>query len=108
MCSWNHSFVQLHSIVHPRAVTEFVYRYRTPEIAHVFISFRLDGKLPRSAEVEAVLDACNSSGLTAIDISDDELSKSHARYMIGGRANVRHERTFRFRENSPGIGYDLC
>ena len=30
------------------------------------------------------------------DISDDELAKSHARYMIGGRVDVPDERIFRF------------
>ena len=30
------------------------------------------------------------------DISDDELAKSHGRYMIGGAPRVEHERLFRF------------
>ena len=34
------------------------------------------------------------------DISDDELAKSHARYMIGGRVDVPNERLFRFGELS--------
>ena len=34
------------------------------------------------------------------DISDDELAKSHARYMIGGRVDVPNERLFRFGESS--------
>lgn len=34
------------------------------------------------------------------DISEDELAKTHARYMIGGRKDVPNERVFRFGELS--------
>ena len=34
--------------------------------------------------------------MTGHDISDDELSKSHLRYMIGGTSDVPNERIFRF------------
>lgn len=30
------------------------------------------------------------------DLSEDELAKSHARYLVGGRAKVPNERMFRF------------
>lgn len=30
------------------------------------------------------------------DISDNEMAKSHARYLIGGRKKVENERVFRF------------
>ena len=30
------------------------------------------------------------------DISNDELAKSHARYLVGGKQDVPHERIFRF------------
>jgi threonine dehydratase len=94
--------VALHNIVHPRAVTEFVYRYSTPEVAHVFISFQLDGKIPRSEEVGGLIAAAHDQDLHALDISNDEMSKSHGRYMIGGRRDVENERMFRFRERSCG------
>ena len=35
-------------------------------------------------------------GMKAYDISDDELAKSHSRYMIGGAERVENERLFRF------------
>ena len=35
-------------------------------------------------------------GMDGYDISDDELAKSHARYMIGGASDVPNERIFRF------------
>ena len=40
--------------------------------------------------------ALEANGMKGYDISDDEMSKSHARYMIGGRHDVEHERVFRF------------
>ena len=33
------------------------------------------------------------------DISEDELAKSHARYMVGGRSEVENEKVFRFGEH---------
>ena len=35
-------------------------------------------------------------GMKGYDISDDELAKSHSRYMIGGAQRVENERLFRF------------
>jgi threonine dehydratase len=34
--------------------------------------------------------------MKGFDISNDELAKSHARYMVGGRSHVENERIFRF------------
>lgn len=90
------SFIALHSIIHPRAVTEFIYRYSSPEVAHVFLSFQLEGKQDREHEVAEVIRSLEAEGMPALDISDDELAKSHARYMVGGRRDVPHERVFRF------------
>ncbi|CAL1707268.1 unnamed protein product [Somion occarium] len=89
------SFINLHSVIHPRATTEFIYRYDDSEVAQIFISFKLE-TTSRAKEVSEVLSALQSLGMKGFDISDDEMAKSHARYMIGGRRNVPHERVFRF------------
>ncbi|EGN99737.1 hypothetical protein SERLA73DRAFT_121854 [Serpula lacrymans var. lacrymans S7.3] len=89
------SFIALHSLIHPRAITEFIYRYNSPTIAHIFLSFKLETSL-RSKEVASVLADLEREGMTGHDISDDELAKSHARYMIGGCKEVPDERIFRF------------
>lgn len=34
--------------------------------------------------------------MKGFDISDNEMAKSHARYMIGGANNIENERVFRF------------
>lgn len=43
-----------------------------------------------------MLSTLQTQGMKGFDISNDELAKSHARYMIGGCANVPTERIFRF------------
>lgn len=89
------SFIALHGVIHPRATTEFIYRYNDPTRAQVFLSFKLETQ-NRAEEVGDVLSQLSQLDMKGFDISDDELAKSHARYMIGGRINVPNERIFRF------------
>ncbi|KDQ21874.1 hypothetical protein BOTBODRAFT_61461 [Botryobasidium botryosum FD-172 SS1] len=89
------SFIALHNVIHPRAVTEFVYRYSSPTSAQIFLSFILDTS-SRTHEIADVLEELKSRGMPAVDISDNEMAKSHIRYMIGGRTDAEHERVFRF------------
>ncbi|EUC64092.1 threonine ammonia-lyase, biosynthetic protein [Rhizoctonia solani AG-3 Rhs1AP] len=105
------SFIALHSIIHPRAITEFMYRYSAPtgipisapngailSRAHIFLSFRLQAGTPtaRQLEIKKLLDEMKAEGMKGTDISDDELAKGHVRYMIGGSSAVQDERLFRF------------
>ena len=63
------------------------------------MSFILEGKTPtmsRTAEVREVIAQMSAKGMIAHDISDDEMAKSHARYMVGGPSDVEDERLFRF------------
>lgn len=90
-----HSFLRLHNIIHPRATTEFIYRYSRPDRAHVFVSFILNST-SRTEEVSEVLAALEKEGMKAVDISDDELAKAHGRYLVGGLQDVENERVFRF------------
>jgi threonine dehydratase len=96
------SFIALHSVIHPRAVTEFSYRYGSPDRARVFVSFTLESP-SREKEVSSILSALEKQDMLGFDISDDELAKSHARYMIGGCAAGQYERVFRF--GSSGCTY---
>ncbi|KZS98674.1 threonine ammonia-lyase [Sistotremastrum niveocremeum HHB9708] len=89
------SFFALHTIIHPRAVTEFVYRYDDSERARIFLSFKLD-TTERTREVNAVLAELVNQGMHGIDISDNEMAKSHLRYMVGGKQEIPGERLFRF------------
>ncbi|KAG6841896.1 hypothetical protein C0991_005626 [Blastosporella zonata] len=90
------SFIALHTVIHPRAVTEFIYRYNVKgDRAHVMLSFVVDSK-SRTSEVKEILATLEANDMKGYDISDDEMAKSHARYMIGGCPVVPDERVFRF------------
>lgn len=89
------SFIQLHTAIHPRATTEFIYRYNSHDTAQVYLSFKL-ATTSREREVSELLEALEMQGMKGYDISDDELAKSHCRYMIGGAQRVENERLFRF------------
>lgn len=61
----------------------------------MFLSFKLATN-SREKEVSELLTTLEKQGMKGYDISDDELAKSHGRYMIGGAGNVENERLFRF------------
>ncbi|KAI8855319.1 tryptophan synthase beta subunit-like PLP-dependent enzyme [Chytridium lagenaria] len=91
------SFLTLYSAIDPRPVVEFSYRYHDPDQAHVYFAFEVspDGG---PTEVIDVLKRLHASGIEAIDISDNELAKTHMRYLAGGRSpTVKNERLYRFR-----------
>jgi hypothetical protein len=102
------SFIKLHSIIHPRATTEFVYRYSSPREAYIITSFLLNsspssasGPSPeaRAEEMATIQKAMAEAGMESVDLSDDEFAKSHVRHMVGGKMAVEHERVFRFGES---------
>ncbi|KAI9173143.1 threonine deaminase [Blastocladiella emersonii ATCC 22665] len=103
------SFWRLYSKIYPRNVTEFSYRYSDPFEAHIFIGFEVTRGALEVAEVMAQLEGDTvpvtsaASGETrnvrmhALDITDNEVAKTHGRYLIGGRsATVTNERLLRF------------
>ena len=59
------------------------------------MSFKLSSS-EREAEVAEVLSSLAKEDMKAFDMSDDEVAKSHVRYMIGGCHQVPNERVFRF------------
>ncbi|KAI9205616.1 tryptophan synthase beta subunit-like PLP-dependent enzyme [Polychytrium aggregatum] len=87
------SFLTLHSVIHPRSVTEFSYRYGDAHEAHIFMSFVVND---RDAELKQIFAELQALGMRAMDASHNELAKAHARYLVGGRKEVPHERIFRF------------
>ena len=66
-----------------RVVTEFNYRYNDPERAHVFVGLKLDGG---KGERNDLLATVRAHGLQVLDMSANELAKSHIRHMSGGFA----------------------
>ena len=63
------------------------------------MSFKLQST-SRQEEVTEVLNTLKDSDMVGFDISDNEVAKSHVRYMIGGCLSVPNEHIFRFGELS--------
>jgi threonine dehydratase len=74
-------------------ITEFNYRYADSRRAHIFVGIQVrDG-----GEMRRLARALTRGGYPTIDMTDNELAKLHARYMVGGRApNARDEVLYRF------------
>jgi threonine dehydratase len=74
-------------------ITEFNYRLADRNQAQLFIGVSI-GNGDARGNFTARL---NKAGYKTIDLSDNELAKTHLRYMIGGRsAEATRERLFRF------------
>jgi len=78
------SFQDLYSVIHPRNVTEFSYRYSSAERAVVFVALEVKSR----DDVAQLTAGFIEKGLEALDLTANEMAKSHARYLVGGRSNV--------------------
>lgn len=95
------SFRLLYSLIWPRNVTEFSYRYDNASCAHIYISFQ--PVMNAENDFESVMKNLEENGFTCLDLTDNELAKVHVRHLAGGRTEVPHERLFRFEfPESPG------
>ncbi|SPO02096.1 probable ILV1 - anabolic serine and threonine dehydratase precursor [Cephalotrichum gorgonifer] len=91
------AFAALIASVMPHAVTEFSYRYATPEIANILLGISLTAPATqRTEELRILLERITNDGMTVTDLSGDELAKSHIRYLVGGRSGVPDERLYMF------------
>ncbi|WWC66661.1 threonine ammonia-lyase, biosynthetic [Kwoniella pini CBS 10737] len=99
------SFLKFHSLLEGRAVTEFTYRYSSPQTGYIICSFILScasssatGPTPeaRQKEINELFENFKKEGIEAFDLSEDEFAKSHVRHLVGGRSDVEDERLFRF------------
>ncbi|MDQ8023300.1 MAG: threonine ammonia-lyase, biosynthetic [Moraxellaceae bacterium] len=76
-----------------RNITEFNYRYADRQAAHVFVGISVRNR----AESCTLVEQLNQQGLATLDLTDDELAKSHVRYMVGGHSPLaKDERVLRF------------
>jgi len=91
------SFSELIKAIMPHMVTEFSYRFATDAVANVLIGLSLTSPASqRDAELASLLSRISAGGMTPVDLSGDELAKSHIRYLVGGRSGVPHERLYMF------------
>jgi threonine dehydratase len=87
------SFKQFCNLLGNRNITEFNYRYADPTEAHIFVGITIQ----RRHEATELVAQLGRQGLPALDLTDDEMAKSHVRYMVGGRApQAQNERLLRF------------
>lgn len=91
-------FAKLQLIIHPRAITEFSYRYGNSDSANIYVSFNVQDR----SDVESIIEIMSDSnhGYGVVDISENELAKTHGRYLVGGKRSVSEktsvERLFQF------------
>jgi threonine dehydratase len=87
------SFRKFCSLLGPRNVTEFNYRYNDSRAAHVFVGVQVQNH----DETHKLMRALRRHGLKAVNLTDNELAKLHVRYMVGGHApEIADEILYRF------------
>jgi threonine dehydratase len=87
------SFKRFCELVGPRSVTEFNYRISDADVAHVFVGLAIT----RRGESAEIARRFESQGFATVDLTHDELAKTHIRHLVGGRSELaRNERLFRF------------
>lgn len=77
-----------------RNITEFNYRLNphNQQSANLFVGIALkEGEKERQAVFESLM----QKGYQVVDLTDDEVAKTHIRYLIGGHANLGDEQLFR-------------
>ena len=87
------SFREFCSLLGPRSVTEFNYRYSGPGQAHIYVGVQVGSR----AESQQLVEELRGHGLPTLDLSDDEVAKLHLRHLVGGHApGLQHELLYRF------------
>eukprot|EP01063_Lacrimia_lanifica_P038991 TRINITY_DN8430_c0_g1_i1.p1 TRINITY_DN8430_c0_g1~~TRINITY_DN8430_c0_g1_i1.p1 ORF type:complete len:552 (+),score=189.52 TRINITY_DN8430_c0_g1_i1:63-1718(+) len=92
------AFVKMHRCFDPFPLTEFSYRHRergdgANAKAYIFLGLQVQD---RHVEVPVIIEKLTAAGMYAYDVTDNELAKSHGRYLIGGRTVVEDEKLYRF------------
>jgi threonine dehydratase len=76
-----------------RVVTEFNYRLSGRQEAHIFVGIATHSR----RDGPTLAGELTRAGYAAVDLTDNEMAKLHARHMVGGHApEVRNERLCRF------------
>ncbi len=80
-------------MVGDRNITEFNYRLSSRNDAKIFVGI----SIRHSSERKSLSNRLTEAGFDNIDLTENDLAKTHIRYMVGGRsAEVQNERLFRF------------
>lgn len=86
------SFLNFCSILNKKIITEFNYRYSEKNKAFVLIGIKLFNGIKEKKEI---IDLLNNNNYKVIDLTNNEIAKSHIRYMIGGKNQI-NEKLYNF------------
>ena len=87
------SFKRFCTLIGPRSVTEFNYRISDAKVAHVFVGLTTSQR-GESAQIAARFER---ERFPTLDLTHDELAKTHVRHLVGGRSELaKDERLYRF------------
>ena len=87
------SFKRFCETIGPRSVTEFNYRISDEKQAHVFVGLTTREK----GESKKIAKSFEGQGFATVDLTHDELAKTHIRHMVGGRSALAEgERLYSF------------
>jgi threonine dehydratase len=76
-----------------RNITEFNYRFSDPNNAHIFVGVAIQNP----TESDNLVKALQHEGLSALDLTHNEVAKLHLRHLVGGHApQAEHEVVYRF------------
>ena len=88
------SFRQFCHAIGQHLITEFNYRYTDQRDAHLFVGLRLSHG---STEKNQLMRQLQEKHYNIVDLTDNEMAKSHIRHMVGGHpAHLMNERLYRF------------
>jgi threonine dehydratase len=87
------SFKRFCELLGERNVTEFNYRIADADKAHIFVGIATQ----KASDSTTIAKSFTKSGFSTIDLTQDELAKSHLRHMVGGRSQLaKNELLYRF------------
>jgi threonine dehydratase len=87
------SFKRFCELLGERNVTEFNYRIADANQAHIFVGIATQ----KASDSALIAKTFTKSGFNTIDLTQDELAKSHLRHMVGGRSQLaKNELLYRF------------
>lgn len=87
------SYQHFINVIGRRSITEFNYRYADKKDAHIFVGIQTTGNEDRLSLVKQL----DEEGYPVLDLTEDDLAKSHIRHMVGGHsAGMDNEVIYRF------------
>jgi threonine dehydratase len=78
------AFHEFCRVIGARGVTEFNYRLASRAEAHIFVGVEVSG----ADEARALACELDAHGYPCVDLSENDLAKTHVRHMVGGRTPV--------------------